>query len=1366
MTTSYQDENFILQYSPRTSYSMCLDEEEQLYKELKLNFDPITIKIIKKHFKEQLGMLSKENFIAILKNHLLAFQPTHPQREKLLIRLLSRLFSDIDLNDKGQLTWNEFTDYIIHFTNTKDKNVNNKDYRLKFYSPSSYCIKHNELTEMISYAFFIEKYNVIGVVQEGKSTILFFDVKKYTKIKCYIDIKEVQGMVDVIQFGELSKKAERIIAKEEESKKINRSKLYAYNNNNSNKGERKKSVVSVNKDNKDNKDNSSLSCSDDDNIRRRVSASSSTLSASVKANQTFKSNAKHKLGIICTVFIPEYDILLIAGTNNTITAWYFNGGEVKNVNTINDFILTKDEIRIAVLTADSPQYSMIWDSQLKHLYTGQRDGRILKWDLTKPTHLTDVVFDIKVIHTHNNNNKDACALSKHNDYRNNTLKEQLRKQSTRHQSQSESSFVYINDKDRNESVSCLLLLTKLQLLAASYYSGYIILWDTLLRDYRKCYCDQSTGVYAMAFDSHKNLLFTCGFDHNIYVYDPYIDGTAIYKLTGHSWSLNSIDVNEKESELISLDILGNIKVWDTQAFISFQNIKLNEECVDHNNNNVNASIKKNNECSTKNRKLTSNIKMLYIKKYKKIFIYGTKLISFETNRTNYPELADDQVICACYYDKITKTLFSFCLKKIKIWNILTGKVKQIYDDPMGNEITAVIVDKNVKRGFIGDNTGKIKNINLKTGNAIKELTPHTTEIKFICHSTLLNIVVSCSIDNVIKIHNDKELLETELIKELSVNQFQIRAICIVERFSRLAIGLSNGVVKFYDIEHFHYDSDLTSDNACIKDEVSALSSVNGVELVLCCYCKGLCKFMITPPSTAKFAVLYEFTNTTAMAFTVAVVSIEFDEEGERLFIGDALGYITCIDVSQLYKVINTITHNEKRKFDIETIITKENVHLFSQVVLPKVWYIEAHKESIKHLHYIDIEPQVIISTSHDLRIKAFAALNGEYKDEFKQSANNYKSIPIGIKYYLLDPFGNNNNNDDINNPPQPYYYSRKDINGFTMNLNNENEYQQITEYSKKITEYNAKEKLYLNSRNVNCPFNMSNNWLLDINVDKVLAKEENEFKKLVDVVTKTERITKVTEYILQHKSIYCESYNPKYIEEMNDFETIKKYSRLISERLRHVKMAVSKANLNQCKMKDLMSNSNNNNKQRNKRKMLPKSKSALNLSAVHDNNNNTFKRNIRKGTELSTVNVAVRNDGRNVTNCSYSSYNVNLNVQTTNKTNYVNTKSKLINGNRNIRQRKHRISTMLNRSNVAEHFYRFKEDFDNGFKQMIVPFKMLIKKSKNKNKKNLLLPNIHSTNNGEVNEHKKAIAHKQEERRKRFASMEHELQKIEQDYYY
>ena len=89
------DSNFILQYSPRTEYSVKLEEEEEMYSELKQNFDPITIKIIKKHFKERLGALKKEEMVAILKNHLLGFLPNHPDREKIMVRLLSRLFGDI-----------------------------------------------------------------------------------------------------------------------------------------------------------------------------------------------------------------------------------------------------------------------------------------------------------------------------------------------------------------------------------------------------------------------------------------------------------------------------------------------------------------------------------------------------------------------------------------------------------------------------------------------------------------------------------------------------------------------------------------------------------------------------------------------------------------------------------------------------------------------------------------------------------------------------------------------------------------------------------------------------------------------------------------------------------------------------------------------------------------------------------------------------------------------------------------------------------------------------------------------------------------------------------------------------------------------
>ena len=38
--------------------------------------------------------------------------------------------------------------------------------------------------------FFIEKFNVIGVVEENKSIIKFFDVKTYEKLRVFIDLKD------------------------------------------------------------------------------------------------------------------------------------------------------------------------------------------------------------------------------------------------------------------------------------------------------------------------------------------------------------------------------------------------------------------------------------------------------------------------------------------------------------------------------------------------------------------------------------------------------------------------------------------------------------------------------------------------------------------------------------------------------------------------------------------------------------------------------------------------------------------------------------------------------------------------------------------------------------------------------------------------------------------------------------------------------------------------------------------------------------------------------------------------------------------------------------------------------------------------
>ena len=103
-------------YSPRTNYNMKLETEQNLYIDLVKSFDPYSIKIIKKHFKEHLGILNKETFICILKNHLLSWNLNLPHRETMIIKLLSRLFDEIDINSTGEVQWSDFVNYIINLS--------------------------------------------------------------------------------------------------------------------------------------------------------------------------------------------------------------------------------------------------------------------------------------------------------------------------------------------------------------------------------------------------------------------------------------------------------------------------------------------------------------------------------------------------------------------------------------------------------------------------------------------------------------------------------------------------------------------------------------------------------------------------------------------------------------------------------------------------------------------------------------------------------------------------------------------------------------------------------------------------------------------------------------------------------------------------------------------------------------------------------------------------------------------------------------------------------------------------------------------------------------------------------------------------
>lgn len=72
--------------------------------------------------------------------------------------------------------------------------------------------------------------------------------------------------------------------------------------------------------------------------------------------------------------------------------------------------------------------------------------------------------------------------------------------------------------------------------------------------------------------------------------------------------------------------------------------------------------------------------------------------------------------------------------------------------------------------------------------------------------------------------------------------------------------------------------------------------------------------------------------------------------------------------------------------------------------------------------------------------------------------------------------------------------------------------------------------------------------------------------KTYKIVKKNEELILKTELMMQENSIYSDSYQPLFIKDMDE-QNIKEFSKILNQKLRHVKLAISKANIGQSKFK-------------------------------------------------------------------------------------------------------------------------------------------------------------------------------------------------------
>jgi hypothetical protein len=137
----------------------------------------------------------------------------------------------------------------------------------------------------------------------------------------------------------------------------------------------------------------------------------------------------------------------------------------------------------------------------------------------------------------------------------------------------------------------------------------------------------------------------------------------------------------------------------------------------------------------------------------------------------------------------------------------------------------------------------------------------------------------------------------------------------MDDYTRIIIGLSNGSIRFYDIEHYRYDSDLCSDANNFNDELTSMYYFNNKCILLTSHSSGLNKLLICPPHPMKFISILEFYNKDIKdeKNNIPVTCFDFDESTNMLFCGDQLGYISCYSLKEFFKTIETSGLNDSSK---------------------------------------------------------------------------------------------------------------------------------------------------------------------------------------------------------------------------------------------------------------------------------------------------------------------------------------------------------------------------------------------------------------------------------------------------------------------
>lgn len=831
--------------SPRSSYSQQLEFEEELLTDLTMNFDPDTIKKLKREFEQCSDDMQMDDFIIILKGHLRGWRPDLDNRERILTKLLVTLFKEIDMNSNNSLQWDEFTNYIIEKATIINTTKKNRVDAIKNYSVSAVHCTHRSDSN-VEHLVSLESVDRIGVVEDYSNVVKFYSPETGQTIGKELKI-EIENSKTVKYRCEYCKATASVKVVDLEEKKAK------------------------------------CECQE----------------------LTFPYKKAKKAPVLNALYLPEpeYNILVTANHDGSIRSWGTNGS---NFHSVNNY-----EGGFPLLQTHEAQRSLAWDGSTGLLYSGEKGGGINIWNMREKK-----------------SNPEKM----------------------------------LQEDGHTDMVTDLISVSKLQFLISCSLDQKVILWDMIKGTPRRVYSEHSKGVLSLAFNTEYRLLFSAGFDHNICVWNPYIN-TVSFTIEGHNSSLVGVRVIPDSPQVISADIEGWVKIWDIRNLGCVQTFNVEENETGYRFNLAD---------------------FLYLQKQQRLAFGGKKLIFYDYDRNHGPTLVDDQLPLSAFYSPYNKVILTPTNQRVKVWNALSGRLANIYGGTQHGEISYVDMDQLQKRIFVGDSTGVTYVYNIKNGALIKTLAEHPSEVTYItsCFSKNWQLIITFS-SSMIIMHEDSELSDTKIWRKIVLDSgFYVTAACSIinSNLEVLVAGSTEGLIKTWSLDLGKEEGmPMRQDDGRGNCEITAMQGVPKKHFMIVCDSLGNIVIWGLPPHAAKYSKLVSFHHAETRNEPATAVQA-FLLKNKLLYTGDERGTIRLLRLKIMDQLQQTSEDGSARMLDV---VQSELVEINAKTP------VRAHTEGIRHLFYIE-ETRSIISTSYDKKVKVWDAKTLDLLGTLQQGSGSHR----------------------------------------------------------------------------------------------------------------------------------------------------------------------------------------------------------------------------------------------------------------------------------------------------------------------------------------------------------------------------------------